>query len=111
MKVFEKFAAFLFLLLLIGMVAFLTYVPVPEESRQVILIIIGGLMSSAATAIPRLFGAEDTEKARLQVELNDLKISHATLKGAFDQLTAQLIKDHVLKDRMVPLPKPESNNG
>ena len=106
MKIFEKFAAFLFLLLLVGIIAFLTYVPVPEESKQVILIVIGGLMTSAATALPKLFGSEDTEKATLQKELNNLRVAHDTLKRAFDALTAQLIQDHVLKSQL-KLPKPE----
>lgn len=103
MKIFEKFAAFLFLLLLIGMIAFLTYVPVPEESRQVILIIIGGLMASAATALPRLFGSEDPEKADLKERLTklersykDIKASYKTLKDNYDSLLTMLVKRHVV---------------
>lgn len=96
MKFFEKFAAFLFLLLLIGMIAFLTFVPVPEESKQVILIIIGGLMTSAATALPKLFGSEDLEKEAQRRELETLKTQYRTLKQQFDELTSQLIRDHVL---------------
>lgn len=96
MKLFEKMAAFLFLLLLIGMIAFLTYVPVPEDSRQVILIIIGGLMTSAATALPRLFGAEDGEKERMRARLQKLEVEFATLKLAYDELTRMLVNRHVV---------------
>lgn len=52
-------------------------------------------MTSAATALPKLFGSDDT----MREELVKLRIEYATLKGAFDQLTTQLIKDHVLKDQ------------
>lgn len=105
MKVFEKFAAFIFLLLLIGMIAFLTFVPVPEESKQVILIIIGGLMTTAATSLPRMFGENDPEKEALRArvqrqgdEIRELRASYVVLKDNYDRLTEMLINRHMVPD-------------
>ena len=97
MKIFEKFAAFLFLILLIGMIGFLTYVPVPEESKQVILIIIGGLMTSAATALPRLFGSADTEKEEMKKRLRKLETEYEVLKQSYDEVIRMLVTRHVVK--------------
>lgn len=86
MKVFEKFAAFIFLTLLVGMVAFLTFVPLPAESEKVILMIIGGLMASAATALPKLFGVEDAEKEKLKDRVRKLEESNAVLSAQYTTL-------------------------
>lgn len=99
MKIFEKFAALLFLLLLIGMIAFLTYIPVPEESKQVILIIIGGLMSSAATALPKLFGSEDKEKDELKNRVRKLETEYAVLKEQYDNVVRLLVDRHVVEGK------------
>ena len=98
MKLFEKLAALLFLLLLIGIIAFLTFVPVPTTSEQVILIVIGGLMTSAAQALPKLFGVEDSEKEQMKERLRKLENEYAVLKAEYDRLTRELISHHVLHD-------------
>lgn len=103
MKIFEKFAAFIFLLLLIGLIAFLTFVPVPEESRQVILIIIGGLMTTAATSLPKMFGENDPEKEKLKaavakqgLKIAELSAAYEAMKANYDRLTEMLIQRHVV---------------
>ena len=91
MQIFEKLAAFVFLLLLVGMVLFLVFIPLPEASEKVVLMIIGGLMTSATTALPKLFGQEDTKK-----RLAKLEAEHALLKGSYDQITRMLVERHVV---------------
>lgn len=92
MKVFEKLAAFSFLLLLVGMVLFLVYVPLPAQSEKVVLMIIGGLMTSATGALPRLFGADDTKD-----RLKRLEIEYTVLKERYDDITKMLVERHVVK--------------
>ena len=117
MKIFEKFAAMLFLILLIGMIGFLTFVPVPDESKQVILIIIGGLMTTAATSLPKLFGEDDGEKARLaaeNIDLNErlalLEQKYLTLETAHNRLTEMLVMRHVVDGHgfVIQAPEPEA---
>ncbi len=103
-QIFEKFSGLLFLLLLIGMVAFLTYVPMPQASEKVILMIIGGLMAVATGALPRLFGEDKSQEDVLKVELENLRTElklltakHEILKHEHDKLTAMLIERHVVK--------------
>lgn len=98
--VFEKLAAFIFLLLLVGMVLFLVFVPLPPASEKVVLMIIGGLMTSATSALPRLFGQDETKK-----ELQKLKAEFTILKSSYDQLTNMLIQRHVVDGNGFQPPK------
>lgn len=91
MKIFEKLAAFLFLLLLVSMVLFLVYVPLPTESEKVVLMIIGGLMTSATGALPRLFGSDDTKE-----RLAKLELEYKILKNEYDKITKMLVDRHVV---------------
>jgi len=102
-NLFEKWAAFLFLTAIFGLVVFLTYVPLPTASENIILLLIGGLMSSAATALPRLFGERfEEEKLRnrvldLEQELALIKASHSALQTQHDRLMSLLVERHIVK--------------
>ena len=91
MKIFEKAAAFIFLLLLVGLIAFLTFVPLPPASEKVVLMIIGGLMVSATNALPKLFG-DDNLKDRLQ----RLEVEHDLLRTKYDEVMRMLVDRHVV---------------
>lgn len=103
--VFERFAAVLFLLLLFGMVLYLAYQPLPASSENVILMITGGLMASAATAFPKLFGVEDREKEALKSRVRELEKHLAEVAARFETLQTQhdyliglLVQRHVVAD-------------
>lgn len=91
MQIFEKLAAFIFLLLLVGMVLFLVYVPLPLASEKVVLMIIGGLMTSATSALPKLFGNDDSKE-----RLRSLETKYRLLKDNYDSLTKMLVDRHVI---------------
>lgn len=106
MKFFEKFAALVFLFLMLGLVAFLTYVPMPLSSEKVILIIIGGLMTEAAKGVGKLVGGEDNEKieqrsriGRLENELAQLRAQYEQLHQMHMHLTDTLLQHHVIQDQ------------
>lgn len=101
---FEKFAAFIFLLLLVGMIGFLTFIPVPEDSKQVILIIIGGLMTTAATSLPRMFGEVDGEKEELKARVRKLETEYAVLKENYDRVMQMLVERHVVDGAGIKIP-------
>jgi len=54
---FEKGAALIFLILLVALVGFLTFVPLPPASEKAVLMIIGGLMALCTQAKPRTMSA------------------------------------------------------
>jgi len=109
MKIFEKLAALLFLILMLGLVAFLTYVSVPESSEKVILIIIGGLMTESAKGVGKLVGGgEDPEKLeqrsrirKLENEYAELSAKYDTLYTMYNKLTETLLRHHVIHDEAV----------
>lgn len=92
MKIFEKLAALIFLFLLVGMALFLVYVPIPAQSEKVVLMIIGGLMTSATIALPKLFGEDDTK-----IRLQRLELEYGILKEMYDNITTMLVERHVVK--------------
>jgi hypothetical protein len=94
---FQKFAAFVFLLLLVGMVAFLTFVPLPPASEKAVLMIIGGLMALCTQALPKLFG--NGKEETLQSEIDNLKIKHEELQAAYDKLVTLLVERHVIEQQ------------
>lgn len=101
----EKFSAFIFLLLLVGMVGFLTYVPLDGGSKDAVMLIIGGLMTSATMVLPKLFGVNDDESEGLKIRLkaleNDheiLKTKYSELKGEYDNILAALVGNYVAKN-------------
>ena len=96
LQVFEKLAALLFLLLLVGMVVLLIYVPLPLPSEKVILMIIGGLMTASTGALPKLFGSENMrERVRRLEQENEM------LKNQYTHLMAMLVERHVVKPDQV----------
>jgi len=103
-NLFEKWAALFFLIAIFGLVIFLTYVPLPEQSANIILILIGGLMSSAGTALPRLFGgryAEEKLRARvleLKQELSIVKSSCSRLEIQHTKLMSMLVERYIIKE-------------
>jgi len=99
---FEKFAAFLFLVMLVGVVAFLTFVPMPVASEKVILMIIGALVAASTGALPRLFGSDNSKEKALEAEVSKLRDELAKQKSAHDSQMAAMeaklltVSDHYL---------------
>ena len=110
--VFEKFAAFVFLFLLVGVVLFLTYVPLPEASEQVVLIVIGALTGAASQALPRLFGVKDNEAEALRRRVKALEAKNTMISEQYNEIIQMLVDRHVVygegnrPDLMAPKDKP-----
>ena len=91
---FEKGAALVFLLLLVGLVGFLTFIPLPPASEKAVLMIIGGLMTLCTQALPKLFGSG--KEVELEKQVAELKIKHDALEQAYDKLVTLLVTRHVI---------------
>jgi hypothetical protein len=94
---FEKVAALIFLMLLVGMVAFLTFVPLPAASEKAVLMIIGGLMALCTQALPKLFGNDKEAELKREVEL--LKVKCESIERAYDKLVTLLVERHVIEQQ------------
>ena len=91
---FEKGAALIFLLLLVGLVGFLTFIPLPSASEKAVLMIIGGLMALCTQSLPKLFGSG--KEVELEKQVQELKIKHDALEQAYDKLVTLLVTRHVI---------------
>jgi hypothetical protein len=87
---FQKVAAFIFLLLLVGMICFLTFIPLPPASEKAVLMIVGG-------SLPKLFGS--SKEQALHDEIVALKIKHEELRISYDMLVKLLIDRHVIEQQ------------
>lgn len=90
MQLFEKFAALLFLLMLVGVVAFLTFVPVPVQSEKVILMVIGALVAASTGALPKLFGSDNSREKALEAEVEKLREEMTRQKAEHDAAMAAM---------------------
>ena len=102
-NIFEKVAALLFLFMLVGIVLFLVYVPMPEASEKVILMIIGALVAASTGALPKLFGTDKSDENSLKERVHILEGHIAVLeaeakvvKAQYDKIVEMLIERHVV---------------
>jgi hypothetical protein len=94
---FQKVAAFIFLLLLVGMICFLTFIPLPPASEKAVLMIVGGLMALSTQSLPKLFGS--SKEQALHDEIGALKIKHEELRKSYDMLVTLLVERHVIEQQ------------
>jgi hypothetical protein len=100
----RKFLASGFLVLvLIALVAYLTFIPVPPSNKELIITVIGVLVGAGSAAIPNLVGdpKSETEKLKkdlefMRVELDVMRAQYNEVKTAYDTITKMLIERHVV---------------
>lgn len=102
-EIMEKGAAFIFLIILVGLIGFLTFVPMPAASEKVILMIVGSLLTASIGALPRLFGTENVREKELEMKVRSLENSLHIVESKYEQLQAQhdklvsmLVERHVV---------------
>ena len=97
-------AAGVFVLILVLLMLYLTFIPVPDANKDLIVTILGVLMGGAAAAMPKLFGDKaDEDVAKLVAKVDKLEASNvllhqenALLKEQLDKLREMLVERHVV---------------
>lgn len=95
-------ASALFILLILALLMYLTFIPVPAGNKDLITAIISMMVGGLSVSLNKLFGKADDEADQMraqyeaelhsmQLELTELKASFATLKMEYDRLTKMLI--------------------
>lgn len=111
-----KFAASaVFVILLVAILGYLTFIPVPDANKDLIVTILGVLLGGAAAAMPNLFGNADAEKEKLLSRVRGLEAAMAvlqaeydTLKKEYDRITEMLINRHVVEGEGVKPKRPRA---
>ena len=103
------------LILLVGLVGYLTFIPVPSDNKDLIITVMGVLLGGGAAAMPNLFGDKDTETEKLRervrvveaamkdqkashdIQIATLKAQNETIKTQFDQIVSMLVQRHVVQ--------------
>lgn len=108
MTLAERIGAYISLVMLVGLVAFLVIVEIPIANKDVIMLITGAITTAAATGISKLSGGGKDEKYEklkgdyesLKSKFDALETKYIELNEQYARLTDRLIKDHVIKDAM-----------
>ena len=112
------------LLILIMLVAYLTFIPVPDSNKDLIITVLGVILGGGAAAMPNLFGQQNGETEKLRERVNQLEHQRElmlremdTLKKEYDRIVAMLIERHIQPDadpisfRRGQLPSPIIEGG
>jgi ABC-type Na+ efflux pump permease subunit len=98
------------LIALFGLLAYLTYIPVPAANRELIVTLFAVLLGAGASAVPNLFGEDKTETTQLRKEVDELKSQlevmagkYAENKTAYDKIVEMLIVRHVVTGQGIDL--------
>lgn len=93
----RRFIASAFMLVVVvGLLLYLTFIPVPDGNKDLIVTILGVLLGGGAAAMPNLFGDSDSDRAKLMARLRDLETKYEVLKVEYDRLTHMLVDRHVV---------------
>lgn len=83
---------------------YLTFIPVPEENKDLIVTILGVILGAAATASPNLFGDNNEEELELlRKKILKLETANKVLNAKHDALQTMLIERHVVKGEGIDL--------
>jgi hypothetical protein len=99
----KYWASLLMLVILLGIIGYLTYIPVPSQNKEIIVTVLGVVLGGGAAAMPNLFGSTDADTEILKEKFADLKAEHeilkasyTTLKENYDSIMKMLIERHVV---------------
>lgn len=95
-------SSFVMLMLLVGLVGYLTFIPVPAENKELIITVLGVLLGGGAAAMPNLFGDKDSETEKLRGRVRELesdiavlKAEYAATKNQYDMIVKMLVDRHL----------------
>lgn len=94
-------ASGVFIFLIILLMLFLTFVPIPTGNKDLIVSIISMLVGGTGVAMGKLFGNTDSELEELKLKYAELRVQHDTLQKEHDRLIALLVERHVINQQGV----------
>lgn len=89
---FEKLAALIFLFILVGLIMFMVWVPMPSSSEKVVLMLVGSLLAASIGALPKLFGTSNTREKELEVKNEELEFRVRLIEAKYEALETQYAK-------------------
>ncbi len=102
----------MYLLLILGVLAVVIFVQIPQTSKELVMTIVGVLLAGLSASLGRLFGKNDedldalrkqheAEMHEMRLEMAELRASYVTLKGEHDRMTKMLLS------RVTDIDRPE----
>lgn len=88
-----------FVIILICMMAYLTFVPVPAENRDPILMFVSSFLTGGAMAMTMLFGGQDEDKKKCEDKIQKLKMDLAMTQTHYEKELAKVQTAYELLDK------------
>lgn len=87
----QYIAAFLFVIMVLLLIAYLTFIPVPTSNKDLITAIISMIVGGLSVSLNKLFGKHDDELEELRIHVTILETKYMELKTHYDALTIQIV--------------------
>lgn len=104
-------ASFAMLIVLLGLVGYLTFIPVPMENKDLIITVLGVILGGGAAAMPNLFGNSDQETEKLKQRIRNLEeqlevvtAQYRDVSMRYDTVLAMLVNRHFVPDEALTKP-------
>lgn len=92
----QYIASGIFIMLIVLLMLFLTFIEIPTSNKDLIVSIISMFVGGLGVAMGKLFGDNDAEMEKMREELDTLKIEYGVVKEQYDKIVGMLITRHVV---------------
>ena len=92
----QYIASGIFIMLIVLLMLFLTFIEIPTSNKDLIVSIISMFVGGLGVAMGKLFGDNDAEMEKMREELDALKIEYGVVKEQYDKIVGMLITRHVV---------------
>ena len=92
----QYIASGIFIMLIVLLMLFLTFIEIPTSNKDLIVSIISMFVGGLGVAMGKLFGDNDVEMEKMREELDTLKIEYGVVKEQYDKIVGMLITRHVV---------------
>ena len=92
----QYIASGIFIMLIVLLMLFLTFIEIPTSNKDLIVSIISMFVGGLGVAMGKLFGDNDAEIDQLKEEMSELRVQYDTVKGQYDSIVRMLVERHVV---------------
>ena len=92
----QYIASGIFIMLIVLLMLFLTFIEIPTSNKDLIVSIISMFVGGLGVAMGKLFGDNDVEMEKMREELDTLKVEYGVVKDQYDKIVGMLITRHVV---------------
>lgn len=96
--------SFIMLVILVGLIGYLTFIPVPDENKELVITVLGVILGGGAAAMPNLFSTNDAETEKLRIRIRYLEEQLTVVTEKYNDLNNryELIVEMLINRHFIP---------